>query len=120
MLTVLAGTPGSCKSLDAVEIIIQNLKSGSVVYTNIEGMDKLTCRAAIKALTGLDDYEFTKRFVWLPDNHILRYWEYCKMDSLIVIDECHLIISNREWNTDKNKDFAAKASTHRHDGYDIL
>ena len=44
MIIIHEGVPGSGKSYDAVRKIIDALKKGRVVYTNIDGLDKDQCR----------------------------------------------------------------------------
>lgn len=120
MILCYEGTPGSGKTYDAVNKVVQNLKLGRVVYSNIEGFDMPDCREHIKIRTGLDDYELAKRLIFFRNNEMLKAHETAKPGSLLVYDEVHKLFSNREWQTATNKAFAEWASTHRHGGYDVV
>lgn len=135
MIIAFVGTPGAGKSYDAVREIINNLRSGRRVYTNVEGMDNPECQRYMQDYLGLDDYEFRSRFFWISDDDIEHFWDLMehplddtsfpvalplvKAGSLLVIDEIHKRFSNRDWNTEKNKLFADWCSTHRHYGFDV-
>ncbi|MBU0730206.1 MAG: zonular occludens toxin domain-containing protein [Proteobacteria bacterium] len=121
-IAFFTGTPGSGKTYDAVRKIITNIKSGRKVYTNIDGMEDPLCHEAIKSLLDLDDDEFSKRFHHLGHNRevIENFWNHCEKKSLIVIDEAQKFFNNRDWQTDKNRKFGDWASTHRHEGYDLV
>lgn len=120
MIICYEGTPGSGKSLDAVVKIIDNLRLGRTVYTNISGIDDPVAREHIKLKAKLDDYELATRLVYLTDLEITQPQKYCKQGSLIVIDEVHKRLNARDWQTPKNKEFADWGSTHRHGGYDVV
>lgn len=120
MIIGFTGTPGSGKSYEAVKKVLDNLRMGRVVYTNIEGMDDPTCQETIKALSSMDDYEFSQRFYFLAPHEIREFWKHCKRGSLIVIDEVHKYFNSRDWQSDSNKEFGNWASTHRHEGYDVV
>lgn len=125
MIAAFVGTPGSGKTYDAVKKIVDNMrkiegKSPRHIYTNIEGMDEPECQHYLKDYLGYDDYEFSKYFHWKSDKEIVNFYEYVKDNSLIVIDEIHKLYSNRDWQTDKNKQFADWCSTHRHFGCDLI
>jgi zona occludens toxin (predicted ATPase) len=122
MIICFAGLPGSGKSYDSVKKIVDNLRNGRTVYTNIDGLDELSQeqRETLKSFAGLDDYEFNKRFIYLTKEQVYTFHTFAKQGSLIVIDEVHKWYSNREWNTNKNKEFADWASTHRHYGFDLI
>lgn len=120
MIICYEGTPGSGKSLDAVIKIIDNLRLGRTVYTNISGIDDAVAREHIKLKAKLDDYELATRLVYLSDLEITQPHKYCKQGSLIVIDEVHKRLNARDWQTPKNKEFADWGSTHRHGGYDVV
>ena len=120
MIIAYVGTPGSGKTYEAVKSILANLKSGRRVYTNIEGLDEPCCRKLIQDTLNLDDYEFNKRLVFLDKVQTKNFWNIAKDGSMIVLDEVHKDFSNRDWNTETNKDFANWASTHRHHGFDLV
>ena len=125
MITAYVGRPGSGKSYDAVNTIINNLMlrddgSRRRVYTNIEGMDDDKCRKVLQIITGMDDYEFNKYFHYVSDKRIESFWEFVKDGSLIVIDEIHKRFNCRDWSDTKNRQFADWCSTHRHHGFDLI
>lgn len=135
MIIGFVGTPGSGKTYDAVKKILENLRRGRVVCTNIDGMDDPICQRLIKDRLNIPDDEFDRQFIFLSREDVESFWiprkvnagtemEYETMiappGSLIVLDEVHKNFSNRDWSSDKNKGFAEWASTHRHQGYDVM
>jgi zona occludens toxin (predicted ATPase) len=120
MIISFVGTPGSGKSYDAVRKIYDNLRMGRRVYTNIEGMDGQEQQEILKMSLGLGDYDFKKLFHWVSDKEIENFWEYVKDGSLIVIDEVHKRFNCRDWQTQKNLNFANWCSRHRHHGFDLV
>lgn len=128
------GRPGGGKSYDAVRKIIDNLRAGRVVATNIDGMGEKKCQEAIKQLSGLDDYEFATRFIFLKKEDVSTFWiprsvpgsdidikqPLVPCGALVVLDEVHKWINSREWASDQNKRFAEWGAEHRHDGYDVI
>ena len=120
MIIGYVGTPGSGKTYEAVKTIIANLKRGRRVYTNIDGLEIDSCRRFIQDGLDLDDYEFNKRLVFLSKDEVYHFWEIAKDGAMIVLDEVHKNFSNREWASEKNKQFADWASTHRHHGFDLI
>lgn len=120
LIILFDGVPGSGKTYDAVAKILDNLKMGRRVYTNIEGMDDPVCQETIKASLDLSDSEFKERFVWLPEEKMKVFWEIVEHGSLIVVDEVHLLWDNRSWSTESNRQFTRWCSTHRHYGFDLV
>lgn len=120
MILCYQGSPGSGKTYDAVNRVIENLKRGRVVYTNIDGLDDSLNREVIKVLTNIDDFELSKRLVYLSSDQIFCFWKHVKSGSMIVIDEIHKWFNSRDWQSAKNREFADWASTHRHQGYDVI
>lgn len=135
MIICFSGVPGAGKSYDTVKKILDNVKLGRTIYTNVDGLDDPVCREHIKLYTGLDDYQLNTQLIFLTPDKIVRFWEsekvnagtefeserlICEKGSLIVIDEVHKWFNCRDWQTEKNRKFADWASTHRHDGYDVL
>jgi len=91
MILCYQGSPGSGKTYDAVNRVIENLKRGRVVYTNIDGLDDSLNREVIKVLTNLDDFELSKRLVYLTSDQICCFWKHVKSGSMIVIDEIFVL-----------------------------
>jgi len=135
MIITFAGTPGSGKSYDTVKKILDNLRLGRKVYTNVDGLDDPVCREHIKIYTGLDDYQLGTQLFFLSPDLAVKFWQsevvnkgtefeteqlICEKGSMVVLDEVHKLFNCRDWQTEKNRGFADWASTHRHDGYDVL
>jgi len=147
MIVFFVGTPGSGKTYEAVKKIIDNLRLGRTVCTNIDGMDQPKQQEYIKALLDMDDYTFSQRFRFLTPVEVVTFWKtkqvtkkrylpndetedvitselICPKGSLIVLDECHKFFNCRSWNdkekSQTNLQMADWASTHRHEGYDLV
>jgi len=120
MIMHFEGTPGSGKTYEAVEKIVQNLKKKRRVYTNIDGLDLGPCREMIKNLTGLGDHELPDFLHHLENEKVQAFWEYVEPGSLIVIDEAQNHFNSRDWQSEANRRFGAWASTHRHYGFDLV
>lgn len=120
MIICFEGTPGSGKSYDAVRKIVDNLKAGRRVYTNIDGLDLDEQREHIKIYAELDDYEFKNRLHHLDIAQTREFWKHVKQGSLVVIDETQNFFNSRDWNKDSNREVTAWASTHRHHGFDVV
>lgn len=120
MILCYQGSPGSGKTYDAVNRVVENLKRGRVVYTNIDGLDDSLNREVIKVLTNLDDYEISQKLIFLSSDQIACFWKHAKAGSMVVIDEIHNWFNSRDWQSAKNREFASWASTHRHQGYDVI
>jgi len=120
LIIAYIGTPGSGKSYDAVNRIIDNLKKGRVVYTNIRGMFDDIQKEALSVMTGLSLPQLDGLMFRLADDEVKHCWDIVKDGSMVVIDEVQNYFSNRDWQTEKNKNFASWCSTHRHHGIDIV
>lgn len=135
MIIGFVGTPGSGKTYDAVKKILENLRRGRVVCTNIDGMDDPICQRLIKDRLNIPDDLFDSQFIFLTKDDVESFWIPRKVNagtemeyetlvappgSLVVLDEVHKHFSNRDWSSEKNKGFAEWASTHRHEGYDVM
>lgn len=133
MIIGFVGTPGSGKSYEAVKKILDNLKAGRVVCTNIDGMDQPQAQQYIKDRLNLSDSEFSTRFRHLSQAQVLNFWgtlpptsdydlpqKICPDGCLIVIDEAHKFFNARDWQSTTNRAFSDWASTHRHAGYDLV
>jgi len=120
MISAFVGTPGSGKSYEAVQKILENLKLGRKCYTNIEGMDTEKAKEAIKLYCNLTDYQLHVLLNHLDEEQALCFWDHCLPGSLVLIDEIHKLFSNRDWKEDKNRLFTEWSSTHRHEGFDVV
>lgn len=101
MIHLITGTPGSGKTLLAVELILKNRNSEKIrpLYANVAGLnfDELRCFK-------LDDVE---NWFDLPDG------------AIIVIDECQRWFRPRP-NGSAVPEFISRFETHRHQGHDII
>ena len=120
MIIGFVGTPGSGKSYEAVKKVLDNIRLGRKIYTNIEGLDEPSCREAIKSYCNITDYQLGVVLNFLTNEQALEFWDHCEDGSLILIDEVHKLFSNRDWASEKNKQFTEWASTHRHNGFDVV
>jgi len=120
LIICVAGTPGAGKTYDIVKKIMDNLRLGRIVYTNIDGFDDSSVRQAQKAYCGLDDWDYETRMIFLSKDQARYFWRFCKPGSLIVIDEIHRFFNSRDWQTPENREFVDWASTHRHEGFDLI
>ena len=120
MIIGYVGTPGSGKTYEAVKTILSNLKKGTIVYTNIEGLEKPICREMIKNVCGLSDLAMERQLKIFEPDQLDNFWNHIEPESMVVIDEVQKVFSSREWQSDKNKHFGFWASTHRHYGFDVI
>jgi zona occludens toxin (predicted ATPase) len=120
MIIGFTGTPGSGKTYEAVKKILDNLRMGRVVYTNIDGIFDPECVEMIKSYCNLSDLAFTRLLRPIESDQIENFWMHIEPGALIVLDEIHKWFSNRDWQAEKNKQFGYWASTHRHHGYDVV
>ena len=120
MIIGFAGTPGSGKTYEAVQKITDNLKMGRVVYTNIDGMSDPVCLEMIKSYCELSDLALARLLHFLEPNQLADFWMHIEPGCLVVLDEVQKVFSSREWQTSKNNQFASWASTHRHNGFDVV
>lgn len=139
MIIAYVGRPGGGKSLSAMERICSALRAGRIVCTDICGLDKPRCRAVICELTGLSPEQLDLQLFFLSKEDVVRFWEskqvtinagtefeavedvpICPLGCLIVLDEVHKAFSCYDNRTAKNRAMADWASTHRHDGYDVI
>lgn len=120
MIIGFVGTPGSGKTYEAVKKIVDNLKMGREVWTNIDGLQLQESLEAIKNLTDMSDSELSAKLHYLTNEQCSQFWLFVPHGALILVDEVHKLFSNRNWASDQNKDFTEWASTHRHFGNDVV
>ena len=120
MIIAFTGTPGSGKTYDAVRKIIENLKMGRIVFTNIDGMNTPECLEMIKMVTGLNDHGLACKLFFFEKEQLEDFWNHVVPGCLIVIDEVQNVFNSRDWQSRKNVAFNAWASVHRHHGYDVV
>ena len=120
MIIGFAGTPGSGKTYESVQKILDNLKMGRVVYTNIDGMSDPECLEMIKCYCELSDLALARLLHFLEPHQLEDFWMHIQPGCLVVLDEVQKIFGSRDWQTTKNNQFASWASTHRHNGFDVV
>ena len=54
MITCFTGTPGGGKTYAAVLVLLDMIKKGRTVYTNMDGLDDESCRMAISLVGDLE------------------------------------------------------------------
>lgn len=108
-ITAFVGTPGSGKTYDAVAKIVDNLRTGRRIYTNIRGLNDFECLQQIQMLTGLSDSHLLCYLNFLTDEEAKCFWDHVAPGSMIVLDEVQNLFNARDW-----------ASIHRHMGFDLL
>ena len=120
MIKCFCGVPGSGKSYEAVRTILDAVKTGRKVYTNIEGFDDPECQEYQKNYCNLTDFQLATSIYFLSKEQVFKFWEIVEKGSLIVIDEIQMNFSNRDWNTAENRSFVKWAEFHRHYGNDLI
>ena len=120
MIIGFTGTPGSGKTYEAVKKILDNMVKNRVVYTNIEGIFDPECQEMIKGYMGFSDLALYRLLKPLEPDQIQDFWNHVEPGALVVLDEIHKWFSNRDWKDEKNKQFGYWASTHRHNGFDLV
>jgi zona occludens toxin (predicted ATPase) len=120
MIIGFVGTPGSGKTYEAVKKLLDNLRLGRRIYTNIDGLESQECQEMIKTYCGLSDFDLSERLHLLGKEQSQEFWLHVQDGSLIILDEVHKLFSNRDWASATNKDFTEWASTHRHNGFDVV
>ena len=116
MLTLISATPGSGKTLKAIEIIFELLNKGYLVYANIIGLK-------VPGVFPIESYAD-----WRDLDHIRRtHPEYAKTPIAVIYDEAHEHPAFAEKNLIGDKQKLAKIreigeslSMHRHFGFDIF
>jgi zona occludens toxin (predicted ATPase) len=103
-----------------VKKLTDNLRIGRRIYTNIDGIDAPECLEMIKSVCNLSDAELTDRLHILDREQTQSFWLHVQDGSLIILDEVHKFFSNRNWASQTNVDFCEWASTHRHNGFDVV
>lgn len=119
-IVAFTGTPGSGKSYDAVSKIIDNLRMGRMVFTNIRGLNEPQCLRMIQMLTGLSDCWLEHYLHFFDDVQAQSFWDHVPPGSMIVLDEVQNLFNARDWQSRKNVMFNAWASTHRHLGFELI
>lgn len=120
MIIGYSGTPGSGKSYEAMKAIIDNLQRGRKVFTNIDGAELSECREGVRVLCKLEPWDLSTQYIYMTREDVLHIPESKENNCIYVIDEIHEFYGNRDWETQKNKDFLKWAKSHRHRGIDLI
>lgn len=120
MIVGYVGTPGSGKTYEAICFILDQLRKGRVVFSNIDGLNDIYCRELIKSVCQLSDLALTKQLQTLAPDQLEDFWNHISPGALVVIDEVQLVFSARDWQSEKNKNFGNWASVHRKLGFDVV
>lgn len=118
MITLYTGTPGSGKTLHAVSRIWWNLTHGNAVVSNIRlNPDELGDRK--------DYYRYFEGVSVTPSLLYQLSWDLLGLSPrengiLLVLDECQLIFSNREWRRNSAQGWITFFTQHRKLGYDVI
>lgn len=102
MIEVYTGTPGSGKSFHAVRRIMQALKKGRHVISNI------LLNVNSDLLIHIDYID------------IFSLLDICNCSPLIVLDECQSVLGSREWHSSDRSIWLRFFMLHRHADIDIL
>ena len=119
-ITAFTGTPGSGKTYDAVRCILDNLRLGKSIYTNIDGLNDWQCRKMIESVCNIDPYGIEVNLVYLTPEQASEFWLHIPQGAIVVLDEVQKIFNGRDWQSKGNKEFASWCSTHRHNGHELI
>lgn len=120
MIIIHEGIPGAGKSYDAVRKILDALKLGRKVYTNIDGLNQESCLEYIANFCGLTRDSLPGYLQFIDKSQIMHFWDFIDPGSLIVIDEAQLYFNSRDFTKQSNREISDWASTHRHHGFDVI
>ena len=114
-VVILTGVAGTGKTLYAIQkYIIPELKSGGVVYTNIDGL----IPSRISAIFNIDIFDVEKNLRKL--NNTDRFFDEIENNSMVIIDEAQYYYSNRDWQKESNTDCVKYLCEHRHYGHKVV
>jgi zona occludens toxin (predicted ATPase) len=100
--------------------MIDLLKKGRKVYTNMDGLNDEGCRMAIYLVSGIEREKLDSQLVYMTREQTLTFWTFVDIGSVIIVDEVHKLWSSRTYASESNKAFAEWCSTHRHHGHDVI
>lgn len=131
MIEVLSGLPGGGKSLQAVLRIIEALRAGRHVLTNVSikpwelafhasWHPAFIFKSRMAKVRAAERYY--NRIHLLSDDDVREFWKYCYGGNLrffIVLDEIQLYFDSADW-AKTPKDFKSYLAQHRKGGDDLL
>ena len=110
-LTIIDGQPGRGKTLAAVELMLDSIRRGRAVATNIA----LKPAFAAKAIR----INPAAIVMQLKPEEIKTYWKHTPANCDIFIDEAHLIWGSEEFRVNRSGNFKSYISQFRKDGDSI-
>lgn len=114
-LLLETGVAGTGKTLYAIQKhIIPELKSGGVVYTNIDGL--IPSRIAI--FYNMDVFTVEKNIRQIKD--VKFFYKEIEKNAMVVLDEAQNIFNNRDWQSTANSELIKYLMEHRHYGHKLV
>lgn len=120
MVKIYTGTPGSGKSYHAAKDIYTKLRAGKNVVSTM-AIDFNIVRKG-KKKTGIYEFVFIQE---LTPKYLIEFAERHHRigkegQSIVVIDECHIIFNSRDYSANGRKEWLLFFAVHRHYGFDII
>lgn len=118
MISLYTGTPGSGKTLDAVQRILISSLKGQQIIANFAIHPTAKQRRTGKLPIFWDNDEMTpaKLFQYAKEHHVRGK----EKQTLVIIDECQLMFNCRLYNAPNRAEWCKFFSLHRHLGYDFI
>lgn len=120
MITAYTGTPGSGKSLHVAKDLLHHLRrKDTLTITNYPVNAPANCRSELVCLDSVD-------FNLLDVIEVYQDWRersnvpVREGQCLLVIDECQLVFSNRDWQAPDRRAWISFFTQHRKLGFDVL
>lgn len=110
-LRIIDGEPGKGKSLQAVRMMITDIRRGKKIATNIALTPKFaTAAKKIRPDTNV---------MIIQDEEISEFWKHVPAGYNIYVDEAHLIWLSTDWNSNRKGQLVSYFSQFRKFGDDI-
>lgn len=123
MIELYSGTPGSGKSLDCAQIIVNRLRSKGCVTIGNFPIEKKNVRGKIRGHYLYIDNEFltVDRLVLFSRQYSEYLGRKLKEDEvLVIIDEAQLLFGAREWDAAGRKQWLWFFTQHRKLGFKVI
>lgn len=129
MIVLYAGTPGSGKTYDAVQKLLEQFSLRDEmglprrhVYSNIDGHGDSAIRANIAKKCLYDISVLDKYFHYLSPSVLIHDDWFLSIEegSIVAIDETQKQYNYRDKSTERNRRFCLWCDEHRHQGIDII
>lgn len=116
-LVLITGVPGTGKTLYAIQkYIIPQLRKGSPVYTNIDGLIERRIAAIFKI--DIFDVEKNLRILKQPEYFFNEVRDV--QNAYVVLDEVQNLFANRDWQKSANGECINYLMEHRHYGHSLV